>query len=286
MIKRDGSDSPEKRRSSKRLRSSKQRRSAPADFSKYEGNPDFVLSVARGLKVIEAFEGNVGGLSASEIAQYTGFSRAAVRRFLLTLELLGYAETDGRVYSLKAPVLKLGFSYLSSTSLPAFAQSLTERLAEVLHESASVSVLAADQIVYVARASAKRVMSIGLSIGSRLPAYCTSMGRVQLAALPDPVLEEYLNRVQLKPMTARTVTDKARFAALIQEVRVNGFALSDEELEVGLRSLAVPVRSRTGHVVAAMNIGVHAAQISRSDLLEKFLPALRESGQMLGEILP
>jgi IclR family transcriptional regulator, pca regulon regulatory protein len=271
---------------SRRLASEDRPKSATTDFDKYKGNPDFVLSLARGLAVIEAFEGSTGGVSPSEIARHTGFSRAAVRRLLVTLESLGYAETGGRVYNLKTSVLKLGFSYLSSASLPGMAQPLAERLSEAVHESSSVSVLDADEIVYLARASAKRVMSIGLSIGSRLPAYCTSMGRVLLAALPETVFYSYLDHVELKRMTPRTVTDKSRFADIISEVRSNGFALADQELELGLRSVAVPIRSRQGRIVAALNIGVQAQRISSSELLENFLPTLRENAKMFGDVLP
>ena len=260
--------------------------SAGDNFSQYEGNPDFVLSLARGLKVIETFEGHTDGLSPSEIAQQTGFSRAAVRRLLVTLEMLGYAETNGRTYTLKTSVLKLGFSYLSSASLPAIAQPILERLSDSIHESVSVSVLEGDEIVYVARASTKRVMSIGLSLGSRLPAYCTSMGRCLLAALPEPAFLAYLNRVELKPITPRTIIDRVFLTDIIRQVRSNGFALIDEELELGLRSVAVPIRSRQGNVIAAMNVGVHAARVSAAELLQQFLPVLRENASLLGNVLP
>jgi IclR family transcriptional regulator, pca regulon regulatory protein len=274
------------RGASRHLASEERAKDATADFTKYKGNPDFVLSLARGLAVIEAFEGYTGGVSPSEIAQHTGFSRAAVRRLLVTLELLGYAETNGRLYNLKTSILKLGFSYLSSASLAVMAQPLTERLSEAVHESISVSVLDAGEIVYLARASPKRVMSIGLSIGSRLPAYCTSMGRVLLAALPEPAFDSYLDRVELKMLTPRTVSDKSQFTDIIRQVRSNGFALADQELELGLRSVAVPIQSRQGRVVAALNVGVHAARISSAELLEKFLPALRENAKLLGDVLP
>lgn len=250
-----------------------------------EGNPDFVLSLARGLKVIEAFEGQAGGISPSEIAKRTGFSRAAVRRLLVTLDALGYARTDGRTYTLSTAVLKLGFSYLSSSSLASVAQTVLERMSEDIHESVSVSVLEGDEIVYVARASTKRVMSISLSIGSHLPAYCTSMGRVLLATLPDTALIAYLDRVDLRTLTPKTITDKALLRDIIRQAAASGYALTDEELELGLRSVAVPVRARNGQIVAAMNVGVPAARVSQSELLEKFLPALRKNAQELGVVL-
>ncbi len=257
----------------------------PPDFSRFAGDPDFVLSLARGLKVIEAFEGRTGGVTPSQIATLTGFSRAAVRRLLVTLEGLGYAHTDGRSYTLSTGVLKLGFSYLSSTSLTSLAQSLLERMIDDIHESISVSVLDGDEIVYVARASTQRVMSIALSIGSRLPAYCTSMGRVLLGTLPDEELIAYLNRANLKANTPKTLTDKALLRDIIRQAAAAGYSLTDEELELGLRSVAVPIRARNGQVVAAMNVGVPAARISNADLLEKFLPKLRHYAQQLGDVL-
>jgi IclR family pca regulon transcriptional regulator len=260
---------------------------APADeFKKYQGDPDFVLSLARGLRVIESFERHTEGLSISDVARAAGFSRSAVRRLLITLELLGYAETNGRIYKLKTPILKLGLSYLSSASLPSIAQPILERMTEAVHESSSVSVLEGDQIVYVARAAAKRVMSVGLSVGSRLPAYCTSMGRVLLAGLPESELAIYLRRLKLEPLTPKTVTDKMKLSQILSDVKSTGFSVTDEELELGLRSIAVPIRSRQNRVVAAMNIGVHAARVSTEDMPKRFLPMLLENAQILCDILP
>lgn len=258
---------------------------APSGFAKHEGDPNFVLSLARGLKVIEAFENHTEGLSVSDVARQTGLSRAAVRRLLITLEMLGYAETDGRVYALKPTMLKLGFSYLSSAGLPSIAQPIVEQFSEQVHESSSVCIMDGDEIVYVARASAKRVMSVGLSVGSRLPAYCTSMGRVLLAALPEADFAAYLQRIELKAMTPKTVIDKRLLASIVQQVRSNGFCIADEELELGLRSIAVPVKSRQNRVVAAMNIGVHATRASTGEMMQRLLPRLRESADQLGSIL-
>jgi len=251
----------------------------------FQGDPNFVLSLARGLKVIETFEGHADGQSVADAARRTGFSRAAVRRLLMTLELLGYAESSGRVYRLKTRVLKLGFSYLSSGSLPTIAQPILENVTEAVHESSSLSVLEGDEIVYLARSSAKRVMSVGLSVGSRLPAYCTSMGRVLLAALPEQELSARIDWTEVKALTPKTVTDKALLKDILHKVRTEGFALADEELELGLRSLAVPVRTRQNRVVAAMNVGVHAVRVSSEELIERFLPILRENAQMFAHLL-
>ncbi len=260
-------------------------RDSISEFAAFEGDPNFVLSMARGLKVIEAFEGHQDGLAVADAARLTGLSRAAVRRILITLESLGYAESSGRGYRLKPKVLKLGFSYLSSTSLSALAQPILERLTEVVHESCSLSVLDGDQIVYIARSAAKRVMSVGLSLGSRLPAYCTSMGRVLLASLTEPELASYLDRAELKSLTPKTLTDMALLADVIHRVGTEGYALVDEELELGLRSIAVPITTRQGRVVAAMNIGVHAARVSTAEMIYRFLPILQEQARALANCL-
>jgi IclR family transcriptional regulator, pca regulon regulatory protein len=254
-------------------------------FAGLDGNPDFVLSLARGLKVIEAFEGRTDGLTVADAARVTNLSRAAVRRSLLTLELLGYVESNGRAYRLRTRVLKLGFSYLSSNSLPAIAQPTLERITEMVHESSSLSVLEDEQIVYIGRSAAKRVMSVSLTVGSRLPAYCTSMGRVLLAALPEPELVAHLDRMALKALTPKTVVDKYLLSQIIRRVRLEGFALADEELELGLRSIAVPVKTSTNRVVASMNIGVHAARVSAAEMMYRFLPILQEHAALLTPML-
>jgi IclR family pca regulon transcriptional regulator len=255
------------------------------EFSALEGNPDFVLSLARGLRVIESFEGCSEGQSAADIARATHLSRAAVRRCLITLELLGYVESTGRTYRLKTRVLKLGFSYLSSNSLPAIVQPTLERITEIVHESSSLSVLDDEQIVYIGRSTAKRVMSVGLSVGSRLPAYCTSMGRVLLAALQEDDLALYLDRVVVKALTQKTITDKQLLGEIIRRVRTDGFAVTDEELELGLRSIAVPVKNHQHRVVAAMNIGVHAARVSSAEMIHRFLPILQDNAAVLAPLL-
>jgi len=257
----------------------------PGEFAAFYGNPDFVLSLARGLKIIEAFEGHTEGQTIADISRATSLSRAAVRRSLMTLEMLGYVECAGRTYRLKPRVLKLGFSYLSSNSLPAMVQPTLERITELVHESSSLTVLDDDQIVYIGRSTAKRVMSVGLSIGSRLPAYCTSMGRVLLAALPDAALAAYLDRTAVKALTPKTITDKRLLSEIIHRVRSDGFAIADEELELGLRSIAVPVKTHHKSVVAAMNIGVHATRVSAAEMIHRFLPILQEHAALLAPLL-
>lgn len=252
----------------------------------FEGNPDFVLSLAKGLALMEAFQDRPDGVTVGDMASRTGLSRAAVRRLLITLELLGYASHHGSVYRLSSRALRLGFSFLSSSSIPAIAQPILEEISAAIHESSSLSVLEGDEIVYLARSATRRVMSVGLSVGSRLPAYCTSMGRVMLAAMPEQDLRAYLTRVKLEKRTSKSITKKKAFAAELERVRRQGYALVDEELEVGLRSLAVPVRSRSGKVVAAMNTGVQAARSTPREMVGRFLPVLRDGAERLALALP
>jgi IclR family pca regulon transcriptional regulator len=249
------------------------------------GNPDFVLSLARGLRVIESFEGHQEGRSILEIAQATALSRASVRRILLTLELLGYVERSRRVHRLKTQVLRLGFSFLSSSSLVEAARPVLERITEQLHDSSSMSVLEGGQIVYVARSAASRVLAASLSVGSRLPAYCTSMGRVLLAALPDTELNAYLIALKPERFTSRTITRIPLLKTAILNVRKNGYAIVDEELEVGLRSIAVPVLTRSNRVVAAINVGTHVSRVDPAALLGRCLPAIQQGASTLREIL-
>jgi IclR family transcriptional regulator, pca regulon regulatory protein len=249
------------------------------------GNPDFVLSLARGLRVIESFEGHHEGRSILEISRSTGLSRASIRRLLLTLELLGYVERSRQVYRLKTQVLRLGFSYLSSSSVIEAARPVLERITEQLHESSSMTMLDAGQIVYVARSAASRVLAAGLSVGSRLPAFCTSMGRVLLAALSDADLDEYLRELKPRAYTPKTITRIPALKKAIFEVRKKGYAIVDEELEAGLRSIAVPVSTRSNRVVAAINVGTHVSRVDRATLIGHCLPVLQEGARTLRNIV-
>ena len=252
------------------------------DVEAFEGNPDFVLSLARGLTVIEAFQDHPDGVTVGDVAARTGLSRAAVRRLLITLELLGYAAHNGPVYRLNSRVLRLGFSFLSSYSLAALALPILEEISSAIHESSSLSVLEGDEIVYLARSATRRVMSVGLSVGSRLPAFCTSMGRVLLAAQTESERAAYLDRVVLEARTPKTITRRSALAKELARVRKQGYALVDEELELGLRSIAVPVVSRSGRVVAAINTGVHASRATPQEMVKRYLPTLKEGALSLG----
>jgi IclR family transcriptional regulator, pca regulon regulatory protein len=254
-------------------------------MNNFEGNPDFVLSLARGLQVIEAFQGERAGLSVSEIADRTKLSRAAVRRLLLTLEMLGYAQRNGAVFHLSSRVLRLGFSFVTSNSLAAMALPVLDQLSAQIHESCSVSVLDGDSIVYIARSAPKRVMTIDLSVGSRLPAYCTSMGRVLLGSLAEDKLYHYLTSAHIEPLTPKTCTNLDDLLRIVEDVRNAGYALVDEELEAGLRSIAVPVTAESGKVVAAMNSGVSASRVSVEQMLGGVLPALKDHARLLSQLL-
>ena len=254
-------------------------------FAAHSGNPDFMLSLARGLQVIESFEGHLEGRSILEISQSTGLSRASIRRILLTLELLGYVERSRQVYRLKTQVLRLGFSYLSSSSVVEAARPALEGITEKLHESSSMSMLDGGEIVYVARSAASRVLAAGLSVGSRLPAYCTSMGRVLLAALPAVELNAYLGNLKPRAFTSNTIVRVSQLKKIIERVRKDGYAVVDQELEMGLRSIAVPVYTRSNRVVAAINIGTHVSRVDQAALLNRFLPVLQEGARMLRNVL-
>lgn len=253
---------------------------------KYKGDPDFMTSLARGLEVLQAFQPQYSEMSVSEIAHITAIPRAAVRRCLYTLKALGFVHCpDGRHYRLLPRVLTLGHAYLSSSELAKAAQNSLDYLSKVLNESSSVATLDGDNILYIARASVKRIMTIDLGRGSRLPAYATSMGMVLLSALDDRQLEDYLSRVAIEPLTGFTVTSAEALRTQLEQVRRQGYAINDQQLEVGLRSIAVPMYSRKGGVVAAMNVGVNAAQIPASELRERILPQLQRTAMELALLL-
>src|SRR5689334_7022899 len=205
-----------------------------------EREPHHVQSLRRGLTVIRAFDANHSELTLSEVARICDLTRAAARRFLLTLTDLGYVRTDGRLFSLTPRVLELGYAFLSSLSLPDVAEPHLEQLSAEVHESSSVSVLDGDDVVYVARVPTRRIMTVAINVGTRFPAYATSMGRVLIAHLPAEQVEAYLSRVRLEQLTARTVGSVAELRDELARVREQGYAIVDQELEEGLRSMAAP----------------------------------------------
>ena len=235
---------------------------------------DLMGGLAKGLAVIESFCADRPRQTISQVSAMSGLDRATARRCLLTLAHHGYAEHDGKFFTLTPRVLRLGTACLAAMPLPQRVQPVLDALSERIGESTSVSILDGAEIVYVARASQRRVMSIALMPGSRLPAYCTSMGRVLLAALPEAEAAARLGPGPLPARTPRTLTDPAAILAELSRVRAQGYALIDQEVEAGLCSIAVPVRDAQGRVVAALNVGLSAGRAPAADLPALFLPAL------------
>ena len=247
---------------------------------------DFSTSLARGLRVITAFDRDNDEMTLSEVARRADMTRAAARRYLLTLCELGYVTGDGKYFRLTPRVLDLGFAFLTSMHIWERAQPFMEQVTEQVNESCSISVLDGRDIVYVARVPTKRIMSVALGIGSRLPAFCTSMGRVLLASLRPAELDAFFEQADFVARTSYTVTEPARLRELIAEVRQNGHALVDQELEVGLRSIAVPIRNQAGRVLGAMNVSGHASRTSADDLRQRVLPPLLTAAEGIRSALP
>jgi IclR family pca regulon transcriptional regulator len=242
---------------------------------------DFIQSLERGLAVIRAFDAEHPKLSLSEVAASTGLSRAAARRFLHTLVSLGYMRMDGGQFSLRPKILELGYAYLSSLSLPEVAMPHLEQLVEQVRESSSVSQLDGDDVVYIARVPTRRIMTVAISVGTRFPAYATSMGRVLLADRPDDWLDGYLASVTLVPLTSHTIASPRALRAELAAIRERGWALVDQELEEGLRSVAAPIRDGDGRVIAAVNVSTHAGRRSIAEIMEDLLEPLLRTAQAI-----
>lgn len=251
-------------------------RDAPNVSEAMPSRADFVQSLERGLAVIKTFDRDHRELRLHEVATMTGLTRAAARRFLLTLVALGYVRHEKGRFSLRPRILDLGYAYLSSLSFAEVAQPHVERLVEELEESASLSVLDDTDIVYIARVPTRRIMTSTLVVGTRLPAYATSMGRVLLAALPKDELDERLSRIELRRHTAHTVKSEAMLRRELRKVAQQGYTVVDQELEEGLRSAAVPIKDGSGNV-AALNVSVHAGRADVATLHERFVPRLLQA---------
>jgi IclR family transcriptional regulator, pca regulon regulatory protein len=246
-----------------------------------ERNPDYVQSLERGLAVIRAFSAEQPELRLSDVARATGLTRAAARRFLLTLVRLGYVRQNGGTFSLRPRVLELGYAYLSALSLPEVAMPHMEALVAEVNESSSVAVLDDLDIVYVARVPTRRIMTITIAVGTRLPAYATSMGRVLLAGLESDALAERLARTEIEPLTPTTVPDRETLHRRVDEVRAAGWAAVDQELEQGVRSAAVPIRDGSQSVVAALNMSVHATRMTMQELRREVVPRLQRTAEAI-----
>jgi IclR family transcriptional regulator, pca regulon regulatory protein len=257
-----------------------------AKIDALSGDPNFMTSLARGLAVIQAFTDRKQQLTISQLSGRTALSRAAVRRCLYTLKQLGFAASDdGRHFYLRPRILSLGHSYISSMPIASSVQPVLEHVSHTLHESSSIATLDGLEIIYVARSSVTRIMSIDLGIGSRLPAFCTSMGRVLLANLSPEELESSLARVEFERYTDRTVSGPEKLRQILRLVSRNGYSIVDQELELGLRSMAVPIQNPSGRVVAALNVGAHAQRVSTQVMQTRFLPQLRAAAQEICMLL-
>lgn len=247
---------------------------------------EFVTSLSRGLRVISSFDRDHSRLTLTEVALRCELNRAATRRFLFTLEALGYVQTDGKLFWLAPKILELGYAYLTSQPIVETVQPFIERVSCATGESCSVSVLDDCDVIYVARHLTHHIMSVTLNVGTRLPAYVTSMGRAILASLPDDEVDAILEASDLKKLTDNTIVDKALLKAELSKVRENGYAIVSEELEMGLRSIAVPIKSTRGNVVAAINVSTQAARMSEDQLRERILPPLCAAAKEIGGVLP
>lgn len=258
---------------------------SPSNHEAPKPGDSYVQSFARGLEVIRSFSAQSPEQTLSEVATRSGLTRAGARRILLTLQTLGYVHSDGKLFRLTPRILDLGFAYLSSQPIWNVAEPVMEQLAEQVRESCSVAVLEGHDIVYVMRVHTHKIMSLNLGVGSRLPTYCTSMGRVLLAGLSDAEVKLHLSQIDRPACTRHTVTDMAGLMKRVREVRTQGWCLVDQELEEGLISMAAPVTNRAGETVAALNISGQANRTSAKVMQQTMLPALREAALRISQLL-
>lgn len=265
----------------------KARAAAPADEAAEPPRPGdaYVQSFARGLAVIKAFSAASPELTLSEVAAATGLTRAGARRILLTLQTLGYVAHEGRAFRLTARTLDLGYAYLSTTPLWDLAEPIMEGLVRTVRESSSASVLDGTDIVYVARVPTTKIMTINLAIGSRLPAWCTSMGRVLLGGLADDELDRALKRSRVQPFTARTVTDLKELKRIVAADRAKGWSIVNQELEEGLCSVSAPIYDRGGGVIAALNVSGHTSRTTPTQMAREFVPHLKAAATQISDAI-
>jgi len=246
---------------------------------------DLIAGLEKGLAVIAAFDQERPRLTMSEVAALCGLTRAAARRYLITLEHLGFVSSERKMYSLTPKVLRLGQSYMHSARLPRIVQPELHKLAFALKEASAASVLDGADVICIAATSAGRMVSATLQPGTRVPAYCTANGRVLLAALPQNEIDDWIARQTLAPLTPNTITHGERLRIEIARTRAQGYAAVDQELELGLRTISVPLRNYRGDVLAAMNVSVHAARVSMDQLVDDCLPALLHAQSGLRNLL-
>jgi len=236
---------------------------------------DQVGSLQRGLGVMEILAAHPAGLTLTQTADLAGLTRAGARRFLLTLVASGYALQDGRRFTLSPRLLSVARTWLQGASLWSFAEPFMRRVSQQLNESCSAAVLSGEDVVYVARVPGRHILSVALHVGTRLPAWCTSMGRVLLSDLPPPDLRAFLDRATIERRTEKSIADRPALAARIALAADTGFALVDEELELGLRSIAVPIRDRSRRIVAAINVSTQSSRFSPIEMEREILPPLK-----------
>jgi IclR family pca regulon transcriptional regulator len=239
--------------------------------------PDFLEALARGIKVLTAFSDQRRQMTLADMARAVDLPRATVRRSLYTLGRLGYVETDGRLFRLAPKVLELATVYLRANGASAVLQPCCERIAAAVQDACSAAVLDGEEVVMIAHAAPVRLIAVGAGIGFRLPAFCTSLGRVLLAALPDAGLDDFIARLAPDAVTSHTIIDKVRLRAAVLDVRRTGYAFVDQEAELGFRSVSVPVRRHDGTTVAALNIGTRIERASPETMTGPFLAMLRDA---------
>jgi len=242
---------------------------------------EFMATLAKGLAVLGAFDKQRPSMTLSQAAQAAGLSRATARRILRTLTALGYVEQSGRQFALSSGILRLGYAYLATQNWIEQATPLMRQLSEQFHESCSAAILQGTEIVYVARIPARRIMSVTLAVGTRLPAFHTSLGRIQLGFLDDAEFWRRLKSLCIESYTPSTITDLQALFDRVQEDRAQGFSIVDEELERGLRSIAVPILDRSGQAVAALNLSTHSTRTTRNEMRDRFLPSLRTAAEQI-----
>ena len=246
---------------------------------------EVVQSFQRGLAVIRSFSADTPAQTLSDVARATGLNRATARRLLLTLEGLGYVRSHDALFQLTPKILELGYAFVASSGVPQLALPYLEQLSAEVNESSSVAVLDETSVVYVARVPAKRVMTVSIGLGSRFPAYRTSLGRVMLAALTREEVERVWERSDRSDPTSRTVTSLGELLARLEDVRQQGWAMVDQELEMGVRSLAAPLRNAVGETLAAVNVSTHVSRTPKSELHSRFLPALLGAAEAISDAI-
>lgn len=250
-----------------------------------ENEPEYVMGLEKGLSIIEAFGMKKGPLTVTQAAEITGHTKGSVRRSLLTLCRLGYATQDGYSFVLAPRALRLGYAYVVSDPLTKVAQPILEITSERTQESASIAVLDLQDAVFVARSTHRRSLSSGLGVGSRLPAYCSATGRVLLSGRPPAEVRFMLNRMARPAVTPHTLTTITSIMKEIEFVGRHGYAIINEELEIGIRSIAVPIRNARGEMVAAMSLSVSTSRMTREGVVEHLLPELESARRHLAALL-